>query len=149
MKINQIKQIDVYDWDELVSKHYGKPYSFQQQDGCKSRGIEIISTKEDCLEDYENDFIPEVINGEEMGVSFKAWLKRDPLLPLNCSEKEAKECGYYWGKSKKDLKEWKEDRGHIIMFYERNFYPHVNMIAKDLHEKGLLEAGEYQINIDW
>ena len=29
-------------------------------------------------EDYENTSVPEVINGEEMGVSFAAWLARDP-----------------------------------------------------------------------
>lgn len=35
------------------------------------------------------------------------------------------------------------------MWWVRNFYPDVNMVANDLYEKGLLEAGEYLINIDW
>ena len=35
------------------------------------------------------------------------------------------------------------------LFWERNFYPNVNMIANDLHSKGLLESGEYIIVIDW
>jgi len=29
--------IEVRDWDELVSRTYGRPYKFQQQDGCKER----------------------------------------------------------------------------------------------------------------
>lgn len=37
MNIKTIKQIDVSDWDALVTKTYGRPYSFQQQDGCKER----------------------------------------------------------------------------------------------------------------
>jgi hypothetical protein len=37
----------------------------------------------------------------------------------------------------------------VAMWWERNFYPDVQMIANDLHAKGLLDAGEYVINIDW
>lgn len=149
LKIQKRNVIEVSDWNDLVSQTYGRPYNFQQQDGCKSRGIETISTYDDCLEDFENDSIPEVINGKVMGVSFKAWLERDPKAPLNCTEREAKDCNYYWGETKQDLKIWQEDKGHISMFWQRNFYPNVNMIAKDLCSKGLLEAGEYDIKIDW
>jgi len=35
------------------------------------------------------------------------------------------------------------------MWWERNFYPDVEMIANDLHKRGILEAGEYVIDIDW
>nr|DAI39746.1 MAG TPA: Ftsk gamma domain [Caudoviricetes sp.] len=35
------------------------------------------------------------------------------------------------------------------MFWDRNFYPHVSMIIKDLENKGILKEGEYIINIDW
>lgn len=148
LKTKTKKVISVQDWDQFVQKTYGRIYSFQQQDDCKGRGTEYISVP--CEpEDYENDTIPEVINGKEMGVSFKAWLERNPEAPLNCTEKEAKDCNYYWGKSEKDLKEWQESKGHISMFYDRNFYPHVSMIINDLHAKGLLEAGEYGIEIDW
>ena len=34
------------------------------------------------------------------------------------------------------------------MWYERNFYPSEEMIVNDLYEKGLLEAGEYEIDVD-
>ena len=33
--------------------------------------------------------------------------------------------------------------------YRNYFYPNFQMIANDLHEKGLLPAGEYSIDIDW
>ena len=119
--------IDCSDLDDLVEKAYGRPYCFQQQDGCKDRGSAHVTVPAQIPEDYENTSVPEVINGEEMGVSFAAWLARDP-------------------------KEWKgdkQDKSNISMFWERNFYPHVEMVMNDLHAKGLVEAGEYVIDIDW
>ena len=62
-----------------------------------------------------------------MGVSFKAWLARDP-------------------------KEWNGDpnkKNCLELFWERNFYPSLESVANDLYEKGLLPAGNYAINIDW
>jgi hypothetical protein len=148
MKTKKVKIIEVSDFNKLVTETYGRIYNFQQQDGCKGRSSEHITVP--CEpEDYENTPIPEVINGDEMGVSFKSWLERDPKAPLNATEKEAKNCGYYWGFSEKDLKEWQENKSHINMFYERNFYPHVSMIINDLHAKGLIEEGDYVIEIDW
>lgn len=119
--------IDVQDLDNLVIATYGKPYNFQQQDGCKERQRVRVTVPEEGPDNYDNDTVPEVINGEEMGVSFKAWLARDP-------------------------KEWNgdpEEARWVEMFWERNFYPDVSMILNDLHEKGLIEAGEYAIDIDW
>ena len=37
----------------------------------------------------------------------------------------------------------------LQLFWERNFYPDVQMIANNLHAKGLIEAGDYVIDIDW
>lgn len=34
LKFETKKIIDCFDWDELVTETYGKPYCFQQQDGC-------------------------------------------------------------------------------------------------------------------
>lgn len=121
------KVISVQDFDQLVIDTYGKPYSFQQQDDCKERQRVKVTVPEECSYEYENETVPEVINGEEMGVSFKAWLARDP-----------KEWG---GKS--------EDARFIDMFWERNFYPEVQMILNDLHQKGLIDTGSYTIDIDW
>ena len=120
------KLIDVQDWDNLVIETYGRPYAFQQQDGCKDRDLVAITVPDEC-EDFENDTVPEIVNGDEMGVSFKAWLARDPKTPL------------------KD----RDDAFGLTLWWERNFYPDVQMVANDLYEKGLIEAGDYLINIDW
>ncbi|MCV6900900.1 hypothetical protein OE165_28100, partial [Escherichia coli] len=72
------------DWNDLVEKTYGRVYCFQQQDGgCKDRGLSYITIPSEAYDDFENDTIPEVVNGDEMGVSFKAWLERDPNKKLN------------------------------------------------------------------
>ena len=126
IKTSDIKMIEVSDWDRLVQETYNRPYSFQQQDDCKERGI-FKFTVPTTGYDYDNDTIPEEINGEEMGVSFKAWLARDP-------------------------NEWNgdpKDANYIDMFWERNFYPSLHVLANDLYDKGLLPAGKYAINIDW
>jgi hypothetical protein len=67
------------------------------------------------------------VNGEEMGVSFKAWLERDPLQKLN-----------------NDDSDW-----HLDLFWGRNFYPEFQTLVNDLYSKGYIDAGEYGINIDW
>lgn len=116
------------EWDALVEKTYGRPYSFQQQDGCKSRGVFRFSVPGDA-EDFERNSVPEMVNGEEMGVSFKAWLARDPKQKLPKPDEQEPYC--------------------LHLFWERNFYPSFQMVANDLHAKGLLEAGDYTIDIDW
>ena len=120
--------IDVSDWDKLVTETYQRPYSFQQQDGCKDRQRVQLTIPEEAW-DYDNDSVPEIVNGEEMGVSFKAWLGRNPdhRIPNPHS------FGY----------------DGTNLWWERNFYPDVQMIANDLHAKGLIEAGDYVIDIDW
>ena len=123
--IKRINTIRVNDFDDLVTSIYNRDYVFQQQDGCKDKELVAISVPADP-EDYENDSVPEIVNHEDMGVSFSAWLARDPeqLLP---------------GDNKWSTKLW----------WNRNFYPHVSMIINDLHSKGLLPAGDYFIDIDW
>lgn len=124
IKTKNVQMIDVSDFDDLVTKTYGRTYSFQQQDGCKERGTVELTVPCD-QNDFENDTVPEEINGDEMGVSFAAWLARDP-------------------------KEWNgKERNCIDLFWERNFYPTLESVANDLHAKGLLPAGEYVIDIDW
>lgn len=125
MKIKTEKVIHVSEWDKTVRETYGRPYSFQQQDGCKDRGVVHLKVPDDA-EDYENESVPEEINGEEMGVSFKAWLERDPKQPV------AGRTDYA-----------------IDLWWSRNFYPAVQMVANDLCSKGILEAGNYTIEIDW
>lgn len=117
--------IDVQDWDQLVMDTYCRPYSFQQQDGCKERQ-RVRITIPDEADDYENNTIPEVVNHEEMGVSFKSWLERNPEQPLSSNHPDS-----------------------LNLWWKRNFYPDVQIIANDLHAKGLIEAGKYTIDIDW
>lgn len=133
VKFKNKKTISVREWDELVKKTYGKPYSFQQQDGCKDRGTEYVNVPSDD-DDYDNDTLPEIVNHNKMGVSFKAWLERDPTKPLDGGGKP----------EKADTDQWS-----INLWWERNFYPAVGIIANDLHKRGLLEAGEFYIDIDW
>jgi hypothetical protein len=35
------------------------------------------------------------------------------------------------------------------MWWGRNFYPELSVVVNDLHAKGLLDEGEYEIDIDW
>lgn len=127
LKIVKRNTISVRDWDNFVEEVYGKFYSFQQQDGCKSRGVETINTAEEYIEDFQNTEIPFKVNGIKMGVCFQTWLNTKPEVTVQHFK-------YVW-----------ENK----LFWNRNFYPHVSMIAKDLVEKGLLEPGEYDIIIDW
>ncbi len=122
-----VTMVEVSDWDQFVIDTYGRPYAFQQQDGCKSRGTFTLKVPDDDDDDYVDDTVPEVVNGDDMGVSFKAWLERDPKKLLKGD------------RSKYSLELW----------WERNFYPDVQTIANDLHDKGILQAGSYTINIDW
>lgn len=126
MKIRNEKVIDVGDWDKLVETTYGRMYNFQQQDGCKERQ-RVRLTIPDEFYDYENDTVEETVNGPEEGVSFAAWLARDPQQGLP----------------------GREDTWGLELWWHRNFYPDVQMIANDLYAKGLIEAGDYVIDIDW
>jgi hypothetical protein len=126
LKFKDVKMIMMDDWDDLVVKTYNRPYCFQQQNGCRGHGTFNITIPSQAW-DFENDTVPEEINGDEMGVSFAAWLARDP-------------------------NEWNGDpdrAGSLALFWERNFYPDIQMIANDLHAKGLVPAGDYCIVIDW
>lgn len=128
MKIQTKKVIDVSDWNAFVSETYGgRMYNFQQQDGCKDRGSVLLTVPFEDAWDYEDESVPEEVNGKQRGVSFEAWLKRSPETPI------------------KDQTHEYQKR----LWWERNFYPSVEMIANDLHARRLLEAGEYTIDIDW
>ena len=130
MKIRTEKVIDVSEWDALVTKTYGRTYSFQQQEGCKDRGVFRFTVPAESEIDGDMPHsIPEEVNGDEMGVSFAAWLARDPSQKLSDPHAQADYCLRLW--------------------WQRNFYPDLQMVANDLHAKGLLEAGDYTIDINW
>ena len=126
IRIETKQVISVQDWDDMVEKTYGRVYSFQQQDDCKERGNYTITIPEAC-DDFGSNTVIEKINGNDMGVSFSAWLARNP-------------------------DEWNgdpSDKFMLDLFWHRNFYPDVQMVANDLHAKGLIPAGTYDIEIDW
>ena len=128
MKIYNIKVIPVSEWDKLVTETYGKPYRFQQQDGCRPREMVEISVPD--IFEYETPHaeIPEDWAGNIMCVDFEVWLNTDP-------EKQ------------KDRNGW--DDYKLESFWNRSFYPSLEMLINDLHKRGLLEEGEYSINLDW
>lgn len=129
LKVSNRKLIELHDWDKLVEETYGKIYSFQQQEGCQDRGIVDIEVSKDEVEDTYPDKIPIIINGDEMGVSFKTWLN---TTKENIEDK---------------LKGFDKQTSSLI--WERNFYPDIQVIANDMCRKGLIEEGAYSINIDW
>lgn len=75
------------------------------------------------------DDIPFEINGSIMGVKFKTWLNTTEEY-INSKNPETSTC---------------QNR----LFWNRNFYPDIYTVANDLHSKGLIDAGEYSIQIDW
>ena len=128
IKYKNVKTIEVNDWDKLVIETYGKPYSFQQQEGCKDRGTFDLTIPPIFFGDESmNDSIPEVVNSDIMGVKFNVWLNRNS----------------------KDQILGQENDWELDLFWERNFYPDIYTLANDLYKKELIEAGEYVINIDW
>lgn len=118
--------IPCYELDETVTSTYGRPYCFQQQDGCKPRGRVHVSVPNE-LNDWPNDTVKEKVNGPEHGVSFKAWLERDPKQPLLGDP----------------------DSYSLQLWWYRNFYPHIDMVLNDLYKRGIIDEGDYTIDIDW
>lgn len=84
------KVIRVQDWNKLVQDTYGKPYNYQQQEGCQDRGTFNITIPSEWDDDGMNDSIPEVVNGSEMGVKFSVWLTRDPKEELKDEREDGK-----------------------------------------------------------
>ena len=134
LKLTTKTCIDVDDWDRFVEQIYGRPYAFQQQDGCKPRGIVNFtahSTVEESdvswVEEEAHDSVAEMVNGSDMCVKFAVWLARNPKDPIPNQQ-------YDW---------------ELEMFWHRNFYPPLDSVVQDLVSKGLLAPGEYTIIIDW
>ena len=74
--MRKVTLIDSFEFDKLVKDTYGKPYCFQQQDGCKGRGTYEFSLPIEYPEDYRNDEVN--LAKDEMGVSFSSWLATPP-----------------------------------------------------------------------
>jgi hypothetical protein len=130
ISFEQVKLIEEVKWSEFVSEIYNRPYRFRVQNGCMDIVRFRFSVPDDA-EDFSNKTIPEILNGDERGVSFSAWLERDPKILLKDQFTDIlAQC-------------------RTIMWWERKFYPKFQMVANDLHKRGMLDAGDYLINIDW
>lgn len=132
MKSKKVNLITVEDWDEFVQSVYGRPYSFQQQDGCKERGTYQFTVPSHFgAWDYPATDIPETLSAEECGVPFRVWLERDPAKRIEGDDFSG------------------NDDFSTRLWWYRNFYPDISMIIGDLAEKGKLADGDYLIDIDW
>lgn len=129
LRINTVKTILARDWNSFVTEVYGRPYNFQQQDGCRHRGAYELSVHNEYDPEfdagYDRDTIKEDVNTTEMCVSLKGWLARNPEQPLPDQR----------------------DNYELKLWWERNFYPDVEVLAQDLYHRNLLPAGEYLILI--
>lgn len=130
LKTNTKTTIPLQDWNAFIKEIYGKPYSFQQQEGCRDKGIYTIYIPETLPkenEDYGYDYDPSTPEKELCGVPLTVWLSRDPKQPLE-GQKYDFELEIWWF---------------------RQFYPYIEELEEDLARKGLLDPGEYTIIIDW
>jgi hypothetical protein len=127
LKFETTRYVRVDDFNRLVVETYGRPYILEQRDGCEPKFLFFAIIPSDGDEfDYPNESIPEKIDCEEEGVSFEAWLKRDP-------------------------KQWKgprREKKFLKKFWEEKFFPDAQMLFNDLNAKGLIESGNYIIDLD-
>jgi hypothetical protein len=107
------------DFSELVRKVYGRPYQFQQQEGC--RGQETI---------YKFSVPAQPIGDHYQAVPMQQWLEATPPPPA--------EPGKY------DSARYTEE-----LRWDREFYPEMEEVVNDLHQKGLIDPGEYALHIWW
>lgn len=133
LRIQTVQMIEESDWSQFVSQVYGRRYRLQQQGGCYNRGVIPITVPSEYEYDDYPDTVLEIVNGPEMGVNFEAWLARDPNAFIKQKEHDS----------------FPDPIGDRNLWWDRNFYPPLDVVADDLHKRGLLPAGEYYINIDW
>jgi hypothetical protein len=130
LKRSTLTTISLRDWNSFIKEVYGKPYSFQQQEGCRSKGYFYIHIPEfppEEKEDYGYEYDPATPEKSLQGVPLDVWLARDPNLPFNGQEYDI-QLEFWW---------------------HRNFYPWIEELCDDLSKKNLLEPGDYAIIIDW
>ena len=125
------------DWNKFITEVYGKPYNFQQQDGCRSRGVYDFSLPFDFeLYDEEEDFLDFVdrtdFNKNQSCVKFSVW--KDEKVKYKDPDKTV----FYQD-------EYEDER----LYWVRAFYPNLYTLLDDLYKKGLLEDGDYELVVSW
>lgn len=128
LKYKTVKIIYSTDLDKLVEETYKKSYCFQQQDGCRERG-EQFWIKIPSVESYD-EFYPDKLykftDNFSFGVKFETWLNTNPSNSIDGISETSK----------------------IKTHWKRHFYPDYHILLNDLHEKDLIEKGEYIIQVD-
>lgn len=66
------------------------------------------------------------------------------MLPEQPGDAETPEFDAWLAASPPDVSDWKE-----TMRWEREFYPDIDDVVNDLHQRGLLDAGDYAIHVWW
>jgi hypothetical protein len=89
----------------------------------------LCITVPDKAHDYVSSTVTEEVNAEDMGVNFAAWLARDPKQKLSDPTAQRDYC--------------------LDLWWSRNFYPDLQMVANDLYTKGLIGEGKHTILVDW
>ncbi len=120
--------IEVSEWDALVTKTYGRPYDYQQQEGGRERGEIRFKVPDVAAEKYTHKSISEMADPRVRGVVFAQWLARD--LNQQFQDKNRNEYA-------------------LLRWWDEVFYPDLQTLANDMHTKGVLETGDYCIDVDW
>lgn len=118
-----VKLIHVSEWNRYVRETYNRPYDLSEQEG-RDRGIIEFVVPLPSAEDYSRTSLAK----DEEGVSFATWLNRNTKEPFEPNE---------------------DDPYYIVRYFNCRFYPSLEMVIYDLYIIGLLEPGNYVINIDW
>lgn len=121
LKYANVRYVDHLNFNDLVKDTYNKIYSLQQTYGGWDRqSFNFTATKNGKFAEG----LPTKINEDDWGegIDFKTWLNTP--CPKNCSFSEE-------------------------LFWERNFHPYFDDLVLDLCQKGLIEEGDYVMNIDW
>lgn len=159
LNVKIVKQINESEFSELVRKTYNRPYRLQQTDGCYSRGSFTLTISSNGCEAYPTTAMSNGGDGESP-VSFQEWIQRDRNEPIPISEKdiEAYEAlknssisnKSFYDPNNESNKKSREVGGLLnTLWWEREFYPDLNELLDDMLSRGLIEEGEYEMEIDW
>ena len=132
MKIEKLNVISDANWSRFVSETYGRPYwfSYQRWRDQGEKGLYRFTLPLEDIEEFDEHGecdVEDIPKPKWFGVKFEYWLERDPKKPLVGQTKD------------EQLEDW----------WENSFYPSHEVIANDLFNKGILEAGDYAIGVDW
>lgn len=119
MRIEDVKLIWESELSALVTETYGRPYQLQQQGDMLAQESMTRATVP-----QEPDFDSDLPSLEE-------WSSRDVDAQPE-------------GESSWSEHAWRRD-----LWWQRKFYPDLQLVLNDLHARGLLPAGDYVIHTWW